>query len=46
MQNIIRFGALGGINTLKYSGESALLVLDKELKYRISSQTTKSEPES
>jgi len=46
MQNIIRFGALGGINTLNYSGESALLVLGKELKYRISTQMTKSEPDS
>jgi putative flippase GtrA len=46
MQNIIRFGAVGGINTLNYFGELALLVLGKELKCQISTQMTKSEPDS
>jgi len=46
MQNIIRFGALGGINTPNYFGESALLLLGKDLNYRISTQMTKSEPDS
>jgi len=46
MQNVIRFGALGGINTLNYSGESALLGFGKELKYRISIQMTRSQPDS